>query len=208
MTVREVADCSSPVLVPAAVGSEQGLSWPLIEKKRVERLVAVSEPEFERFFLRHYDQVVRSLTVVLGDEETARDCAQEAFIKAAARWGKVKRYDNPVAWVRRVAINRGRDLYRTDSRRRRREEGLASTGDLDHRDSSGVVDESMRLVELLQQLPPMQRASAALFYIDDLPVAEIARQLDVSSGAVKFHLNRARKALRLVIDEERQYHGS
>ena len=171
---------------------------------RSEQLVTLPEPEFERFFLRHYDQVVRTLTAMTGDEQAAHDCAQEAFVKAADQWQKVRRFENPVGWVRRVAINRSRDLHRADVRRSRREEKSmpAEVGRVS--ESTGLVDGSLLMVDLLRLLPLMQRSTAALFYIDDLPVAEIGRLLGISTGAVKFHLSRARKNLRQAIVEEGQ----
>lgn len=175
--------------------------------ERTEHLVSLPEPEFERFFLRHYDHLVRSLTAATGDEEMARDCVQEAFVKAAGRWKKVRRFDNPVAWVRRVAINRSRDHYRSDQRRRRREEHVTPLEADRVDDSAHIVDGSMRLVELLDALPPMQRSAAALYYVDDLPVVEIAAHLGISSGAVKFHLNRARGRVRVALEREGQSGG-
>jgi hypothetical protein len=35
------------------------------------------------------------------------DAVQEAFVQAVVHWRKVSRYDDPLAWIRRVAINRG-----------------------------------------------------------------------------------------------------
>lgn len=174
-------------------------------EERTEPLVPIPEPEFERFFLRYYDQLVRSLTAATGNEELARDCVQEAFVKASVRWKKVRRYDNPAAWVRRVAINRSRDLYRAERRRRLREEKVTPVEAHQASDASPLVDGSLQLVQLLDELPPMQRSAAALFYIDDLPVAEIAQSLGISSGAVKFHLNRARTSLREILVREEQF---
>jgi len=54
---------------------------------------------------------------------------------------------------------------------------------------------------LLAELPRQQRASIALFYVDGLPVAEIAATLDISEGAVKFHLHKGRERLRTLVGE-------
>lgn len=35
----------------------------------------------------------------------AEDVAQEAFVRLVPRWSKVSRYDDPEAWLRRVALN-------------------------------------------------------------------------------------------------------
>jgi RNA polymerase sigma-70 factor (ECF subfamily) len=176
--------------------------------ERTEQCVTFPEPEFEAFFHRHYDQLVRSLTVITGDRETARDCVQEAFIKASARWRKVRRFDNPVAWVRRVAINRSHDMHRSSERRQRRESLVAPGVEVGGADPAGMVEGEQRLLALFRQLPTRQRAAAALYYIDDLPVIEIARDLGITEGAVKFHLSQARAALRTVMEQEGHRHGT
>jgi RNA polymerase sigma-70 factor (ECF subfamily) len=52
------------------------------------------------------------------------------------------------------------------------------------------------LAPVLATLPPQQRIAAALFYVEDLSVREIAASMRLSEGAVKFHLHAARTALR------------
>ena len=71
-----------------------------------------SANDLEQLFRAHYDRLVRSLTLACGDGEHAADAVQEAFVRAHVRWRKVRRYDDPVGWVRRVAINLLRDQHR------------------------------------------------------------------------------------------------
>ncbi len=121
----------------------------------------------------------------------AADCVQEAFVKAYARWRRISRYDQPLAWVRRVAINQLRDLHR---KRVRGERALARLGT---DDASFVPDPpALDLSYALATLTPQQRIAAALFYVDDLSVAEVAAAMGLSAGAVKFHLHAARDRLR------------
>ncbi len=164
--------------------------------------VVTNDPEFDRFFLTHYDGLLRSLTAITGDRERANDCVQEAFIRAFSRWRRIRRYDNPVTWVRRVAIHLSRDVHRSETRRRRREDldqplTLASMPSPESR----VVDD-IGLVDLLGQLTPQQRTVAALFYVEDISVAEIASSLSLSTGAVKFHLHKARTSLKALLESE------
>ena len=72
--------------------------------------------EFDAFFDKYYPAMVRSLTMISGDGELAADAVQDAFIRAYARWDRIRRYDRPDAWVRRVAINRSRDHFRAARR--------------------------------------------------------------------------------------------
>jgi RNA polymerase sigma-70 factor (ECF subfamily) len=155
------------------------------------------DDEFERFFLANYDAVLRVLVLTTGDRERATDATQEAFIRAYARWSKIRGYESPAGWVRRVALNASRDSYRSDRRRRRREETLPaapepSGADRFHAESSAY--------EMLQVLPARQREVATLFYVDDRSVTEIAAILQVNEGTVKSHLSDARERLRSVID--------
>jgi len=161
--------------------------------------VAGSGDEFDSFFLQNYTHLVRWLTLFTGDAERATDSAQEAFIKAYASWRTVRECDSPIAWVRRVAINKCRDSHKSDRRRRRRE--LAQGADEAQPADAVVAD--MYLMDLLQQLTDRQRLATVLFYVDDLSVAEVAQTIGISEGAVKFHLNQARERLRVHIGTER-----
>ena len=82
--------------------------------------------DFDAFFLSTYDSLTRSLTAAFGDRELASEAVQEAFVRANTRWRRVRRLDNPAAWVRRVAINLLRDQHRRRGRRDRAIERLAA----------------------------------------------------------------------------------
>ena len=161
-----------------------------------------NDPDFDRFFLSHYDGLVRSLTAITGDRERADDCVQEAFIRAFARWRRIRRYDNPATWVRRVAINLSRDVSKAEKRRRRREDNDRLHEDHAAASPADAVAADLYLVDLLQRLTPQQRAVAALFYVEDISVAEIAESLGLTAGAVKFHLNKARASLKSMFESE------
>jgi len=60
------------------------------------------------------------------------------------------------------------------------------------------------VAELLSTLPKQQRAAAAMFYVEQLSVLEIAEALEVSEGAVKFHLHQARQKLRAHIESREE----
>ncbi len=155
------------------------------------------DDEFERFFLANYDAVLRVLVVTTGDRERATDATQEAFIRAYARWSKIRGYESPAGWVRRVALNASRDSFRSDRRRRRREEAMPAVTELPHADGYHATSSAH---EMLRILPARQREVATLFYVDDRSVAEIASILQLNEGTVKSHLSDARERLRSVID--------
>ncbi len=153
------------------------------------------DAEFEAFFVETYGGLLRTLTVIIGDGELAADALQDAYQKAYVRWGKIRRYDAPAAWVRHVALNRSRDLIRSNERRRRNEERAAAP--------ESIVDPELddSLLSLLKPLPERQRTAMALFYLEELSVEQVADAMGVSAGAVKYHLNQGREKLRPSLEQ-------
>ncbi len=152
--------------------------------------------EFDALFRAHQPRLVNALTLVAGDREVAADAVQEAFVKAHLRWRRVGSYDDPIGWVRRVAVNRLRDEHRRNRRKRRAIDRLAAQpkGTSDQTLPDALVDQE--LMTQLAALPRRQRLCVVLRYVEDLSTAEIARTLDVSEGTVKSNLSDARATLR------------
>ncbi len=148
--------------------------------------------DFDTFFTTHYGPMVRTLTLIGGDREAAADCVQDAFVRAHARWRRVSRYDAPAAWVRKVAVNRLRDVKRSDARRRRREDRVADAAPGAAAQPARLDDDLMAAVG---SLPERQRIAVALHYLEDLSIGEIAQVMAISSGAVKYHLHEGRAKL-------------
>jgi RNA polymerase sigma-70 factor (ECF subfamily) len=156
--------------------------------------------DIEPLFRAHYGRLVRALTLVCGSEEAAADAVQEAFVKAHQKWRTVSQYDDPVGWIRRVAINRLRDQHRSDVRKERAVNrlGAGETWSVEAAEPSSTE----MLAAAMADLPKQQRLSLALFYLEGLSVAETAAALEISEGAVKFNLHQGRDRLRTLIGEE------
>ena len=60
--------------------------------------------EFESFYAASFSRLVGQLALVTGDLHEAEDLVQEAFARASTRWARLRGYDIPEAWVRRVAL--------------------------------------------------------------------------------------------------------
>ena len=154
--------------------------------------------DFDDTFRRFYGPMVRSLAVAAGDRDVAADCVQDAFTRAYTRWSRVSRLDDPPGWIRHVAVNCLRDHWRKSAR------GSRALSRLRHEAPviAAAPNEPSELAALLRQLPEQQRIAAALFYVDDLAVAEIAHAMRLSEGAVKYHLHAARASLRASLERQ------
>src|SRR5690349_3911818 len=66
---------------------------------------APSAVSFDDLYAAHYGSLTVQLFAYFGDQQEAQDIVQEAFCRALDRCRNVSGYDDPVAWVRRVAWN-------------------------------------------------------------------------------------------------------
>ena len=153
--------------------------------------------EFEELYTSAFGRLVGQLFLVTGNLHEAEEVVQEAFTRAAGCWPRLRDYDLPEMWVRRVAINLATDGRRRVQRR------LAVLAQLD---ADAVVppisEDGLAVAAALRTLPRRHREVVVLHYLLDLPVQEVARQLAVPVGTVKSRLARARSALAAQLDVE------
>ncbi len=156
--------------------------------------------DLDTLFRDHYSRLVRALTAASGSREAAADAVQDAFVKAHLHWRKVRRYDDPVGWIRRVAINKLRDDHRSSTRKQKAVDRLGA--ELPTQAQPAASSSTEQTAAWLAELPRQQRLTMALHYVDELSVAEVAATLNISEGAVKFHLHQGRERLRGVVSRE------
>ena len=153
----------------------------------------------EALFHAHYSRLVEAIAAASGDDDGAADAVQEAFVQLWKHWDKVGSYDDPVGWVRRVAINRAFNLRRSLTRRAaallRLEESAQSVA------AAGEWSDPV-VLGTFRSLPARQRVAMELQYVGDLSVAEVASAMGVSEGSVKKHLYRGRETLRRIMEVE------
>jgi RNA polymerase sigma-70 factor (sigma-E family) len=154
------------------------------------------DAEFQDFMLGRWPALVRFAYGLTGDRGHAEDLAQIALAKAYASWGRVRRADDPDAYVRRILINANHSRFR----RSRVEEKPAMVGDglpePSVADRTGAIDERSVLVAALMELPPRQRAVVVLRYWDGLTESQAAAVLGCSVGNIKSQASRALAKLR------------
>jgi RNA polymerase sigma-70 factor (sigma-E family) len=158
---------------------------------------------FDEFFDEHYDEVVRTVALAVGDRPRAEDATQEAFARAYRKWGSVSRMDRPVGWVIVVAVNQLRRwANRVDRPERAHLEALDPRSAHDTAvDPSDAVVDGATLRAALDRLGPRQRATVVLRFLCDLPTDEVARALGCSTGTVKSALHTAIAKMRIELDD-------
>jgi RNA polymerase sigma-70 factor, ECF subfamily len=158
-----------------------------------------TELDFEAFYAGSFSRLVVQLLAVTGNLQDAEDAVQEAFARASVRWGRLRAYDSPESWVRRVAFN----VAFTGLRRARR--AVTALAKTQPATGPPLPSASLELLEALKALPPRHRQVLVLHYLVDLPVERVADELRIPLGTAKSRLVRARDALaRQLVDGEEE----
>lgn len=155
------------------------------------------EDGFRALVREELPRLLRLAYGVTGRWSSAEDAVQDALVKAYSSWHHVRRAENQGAYVRRIVVREAvREARRTARYGRLDDESHAAH---DARESAGRptwAEDRLDLAAALAGLTPKQRAVVVLRYVDDLPVAEVARTLRVGEGTVKRQCSDALRTLR------------
>lgn len=144
----------------------------------------------DALFRERFDPMVRLATLLTGSVETAEELVMDAFTRLAPRIHEV---DQPAAYLRTAVVNATRSHHRRLRTARAHPVPVPAA----------VVDPEVdELWHRLEQLRPDERACVVLRFYEDLPLADIATQLDLPLGTVKTHLHRGLATLRTLLTEE------
>ncbi len=144
--------------------------------------------EWERELITSLYPSLRRIASVAGSFDIEPDdLVQEALVHTL-RKGPLSDLDNPLAFLRKTIVNLASNQRRSLGRRRK------ALGRLSFEEShwpSYPAD-----IEAILDLPPRQRAILYLVEVEDVPYAEAAEQLGITTEAARMLANRARKRAR------------
>ncbi len=167
--------------------SPEGLDVELVEAAR-----RGSASAFARLVERHQQALRAFLRRTCGNWAQADDLAQETFLSAWERIGKLEAGASVRAWLCGIGYNKHLTALRSAGRSRAREKAWEA----EKPPSSGAMsDERLTLEAALSELPPDQRACVALCLAADFSHAEAAEALGLPLGTVKSHVTRGRARL-------------
>jgi RNA polymerase sigma-70 factor (sigma-E family) len=153
------------------------------------------QDEFGEFMATRWPGLVRLAYGLTEDRWLAEDVAQAALASAYAAWWRMRRADDPDAYVRRILVNTSNRRFR---RRRVAEHSRepAELPDLAVADSADRIGQRSALLSALRELPRRQRAIVVLRYWEDLSDAQVATALGCAEGTVRSQASRALATLR------------
>lgn len=166
-------------------------------------MVDYSKALKEIFDLYHHRifNVAYGITMSSADAE---DIVQDVFIKLN---GKLNQFQGKSAlntWLYRMTINTCIDYLRKKRRRSFREIRLLESSSktlIDNDNGEDAFELSQNINKALRRLPPKYRTVIVLRDFEQMPYAQIAQVLKITSGTVASRLNRAHARLKKELAE-------
>ncbi len=152
-----------------------------------------SDAEFAAWMAARQGALARTAYLLTGSQSAADDLLQATLTKIYLAWPRIADRQHVDAYARRALVNEHRSTWRKASRR---QEVLAETPPERSEQPPEYDGEREAVWQLVQGLPPRQRAVIVLRYYEDLSEAQIADLLGISTGTVKSQASRALAALR------------
>lgn len=173
----------------------------------IRRCRAGERDAFGELVERWQDRIYGAVLRMVRDPETARDLAQETFVRAYVKLGSFQGGAAFGTWLYAIAVNQVRGEARKRAALKRgdahsldalRESGAADPADPAERaeERASTREQCERLRAELDRLDPEHREVVVLREFEDLSYEEIAEIVGVPVGTVRSRLFRARAELR------------
>ncbi len=156
------------------------------EESLVRRAQKRDQEAFAQLYEEHFDKIYRYIVLRIGNETEAEDMTQQVFLNALQSISSFKWKGIPFsAWLFRIAHNQVVDYLRKKKRTPvLLDESLASGDDAPQQIAERKLDIE-RLLKATKQLTEAQREVISLRFTSELPIAQVAKIMGKSQGAVK-----------------------
>ncbi len=190
---------------------------PTMTKKstpdRDKAVLAGDKRAFEQLVHEESPRLYRMIYQIVNNADEARNVLQETFLQAYTRLDSFRGDAKLSTWVYAIGLNLARAARRKAARVRVLEneefemlppQFMAGQHMGHYREWNGEqklqADERKRLLhEAIQRLPDQHRTIVNLKDINGWATEDVARLLNISNGAVRVRLHRARQALRTLL---------
>jgi RNA polymerase sigma-70 factor, ECF subfamily len=147
------------------------------------------------------DRIYRLLLRVTGRPEDAFDLTQDTYLKVFGAIDRFQGGSELTTWIYQIAVNEARQFLR---RQRLHQTKLTLWSSL--REASAArcpeIDAAADVQDALARLPEVERALIVLRHFDHLSYDEMAQVLGKPPGTVASGLNRARRMLRELLEQD------
>lgn len=170
----------------------------------VERARGGNSAAFEQIVIRYQRKVLATAWRMLGNQDDARDAAQEVFMRAFKYLGSFKADQEFAGWLHRITVNVCHDAGRkrnqtafTSFEDERDQGSFDHTASDENLEAAAIRSEQRAMVaDALSTLTRKERAALVLRDLEGLPTEEVARILGTSEATVRSQVSAARAKIK------------
>jgi RNA polymerase sigma-70 factor (ECF subfamily) len=184
----------------------------IVEKLDIDEvfLLSLRDPRHYKEIITHFQSPFMSKALsILKNEHYAADAVQETFVRMYASAAKYRKQKDASfsSWAYKILINQCFTQYK----KRKRERVMTATMPEEWTDqvadpyATREFDQKLTkdyVMSLVSKLPAALRRSITLYFFEEMPQAEIARQEGVSHDVVRTRIHRAKQYLKKYIKEQ------
>ena len=179
------------------------------EVKLVAALKGRDSAAIEALIETHGNRLLRSATLLCGDETNAQDLVQDTFVEALRSVHRFRGQASLYTWLHSILRNLTRHYHR-DRKRLVYDNELAAQEIPVLVERPSALDFGSAAAELaraLQQLSDAHREVLVLRYYEHMKIHELARHLGVSKGTVKSRLHYAIREMQRLLPADMNLFG-
>ena len=138
--------------------------------------------------------------LMTGDQPTAEDIVQDAFLGLCRRWPSLHEPGNALGYLRASVLNGCRSVHRVRFRR----QGITldpPPDSLSAEDIAVLGEANREVLAAIRRLPARQREAVVLRYYLDMTEDQAAQAMGISRGTVKSATSRGLAALTRLLEE-------
>jgi RNA polymerase sigma-70 factor (ECF subfamily) len=182
---------------------------PSSDSAIIERAQGGDREAMNQLVMKYQARAYQFAYRLTGNQDDASDLVAETFVRVYTALPRFRRDAQFTTWLFRIVTNCFLDAKKKAGRKPTDQledswvEAGAQSTIVEPEDPAESVERSER-EEILQKgieaLPDHQRAMIVMFHVESLSYEDIAATLDLPIGTVKSRLNRARLALREILE--------
>jgi RNA polymerase sigma-70 factor (ECF subfamily) len=157
---------------------------------------------------QHVDRIYRLALRMTGNVSMAEDLTQDIFVRAFDRMQQFRGDSALGTWLHRVAISVILNAVKKREVTTAREVALDATSPAASNSGAIELDVRDRVRAAVARLPEELRVVVLLYDVEGYTHNEIADMMNISAGACRMRLLRARQILRTMLPLEREEWGS
>jgi len=173
------------------------------EQKIIRKAAKGDRAAFRQLVLEHSHAMFRLAWRLSGDESAAEDIVQEAFIKAWRKLSAFRMDSSFKSWLHRITVNTAMDYLRKHVRRKQFETPEPEWESTDHAadlpDTGKQIDISRQTQAAMMDLSEAERTAMLLKHYEGHSIEEVARIMEITTGACKQNIFRAVKKMRIAL---------